>query len=133
MPAPLIKEPHLVLVASSKSTVGQMTPEKIRNLYLGTAILINGQSVKPLLNYSDGYSQEMFMQKVMLMSTHAYEYRIISHVFRKGGNRPPVYTGVHKLINALKTNQNAVTYMYSDEAGAHPDLKIINILWEDKD
>lgn len=133
LPAGLIKKPDMVLVASIKSTAGPLSVEEVRKLYLGATLLDNGQIIRPLLNYSDGYLQELFMQKVMLMSTPHYEHHILSRVFRMGGNRPKVHTGLHKLVGALKADPNTVTYMYSDEAGAHPDLKVLSILWKDQD
>ena len=133
-PAGQITRPDMVLVTSIKSTVGSLTVAEVRKLYLGMTLLDNGQIIKPLLNYSDGYLQELFMQKVMLMSTTTYERHILSRVFRTGGNRPLVHTGIHKLVGALQADPSTVTYMYIDEAGAHPGLKILCILWkEDQD
>lgn len=123
----------LVLVTSSTSTITSLTPEQVRKLYLGIPLFSNGQTIKPLLNHSDGYLQEVFMQKVMFMSTPAYERQILSRVFRMGGNRPPAYTGLHKLLNALKSDPSTLTYMYSDEASAHPELKILGTLWDGQD
>lgn len=131
LPAGKIKAPNMVLVASIKSSANPLSVEEVRKLYLGATLLDNGHTIKPLLNYSDGYLQELFMQKVMLMSTKTYEHHILSRVFRMGGNRPKVYTGLHKLVGALNADPNTVTFMYSDEAGAHPGLKVISILWKE--
>ena len=133
MPVALAAGPDLVLVSSSKSTIGPLPEDEVRKLYLGITILADGQPIKPLRNHSDSYVQQVFMRKVMFMSTQAYERQILSQVFRMGGNRPPIFTGVHKLISALKADPSTVTYMYSDEASAHPDLRILGILWEDTD
>ena len=124
----------LVLVASSVSSI--ITPLKaaeVRKLYLGISMFNEGQIIRPLLNYSDNYLQEVFMQKVMFMSTPAYERQILSRVFRMGGNRPPVYAEIKNLLAALKDNPDTLTYMYRVEASAHPELKIINTLWEQRD
>lgn len=126
-------EPDLVLVTSNLSTIGPLTTEEVRKLYLGVSMFHEGQTIKPLLNYSDSYVQEVFMQKVMFMSTPAYQRQILSRVFRMGGNRPPAYTGLHMLLDALKADSSTLTYMYSDEASAHPELKIISTLWEAQD
>ncbi|MDO8412478.1 MAG: hypothetical protein Q7S51_01665 [Gallionellaceae bacterium] len=125
--------PDLVLVASNTSTIAPLTADEVRKLYLGIPIFNNGQTIKPLLNHSDGYLKEVFMQKVMFMSTPAYERQILSRVFRMGGNRPPVYTGLHTLLSALKDDPSTLSYMYSDEASAHPELKIVSTLWEEQD
>ena len=124
----------LVLVVSNASSI--ITPLKaveVRKLYLGISMFNEGQIIRPLLNYSDNYLQEVFMQKVMFMSTPAYERQILSRVFRMGGNRPPVYAEIKNLLGALKDDPDTITYMYRDEASAHPELKIVNTLWEPKD
>ncbi len=133
LPSGLIKKPDMVLVASVESTLGPLSVEEVRKLYLGETLLGNGQTIKPLLNYSDGYLQELFMHKVLFMNTTTYEHHILSRVFRVGGNRPKVYTGLHKLLGALTADPNTITYMYIDEAGVHPDLKVLSILWADRD
>lgn len=128
-PAASAAEPSLVLVASINSTVSAMSVEKVHELYLVAPMFSDGKAIKPLLNYSDSFTQETFMQKVMLMSTQAYERQILARIFRMGGNRPPVYAGLTKLINALKADPTTVSYMYSDEANAHPDIRIVSTLW----
>ena len=128
--APIISEPQLVLVTSASSSINQLTTEDVRLLYLGATKTINGKPIHPLLNRSDGYLLELFMQKVLFMSASTYERRILSRAFRLGDNRPSSFSGVHQLISALKADPNAVTYMYSDEAGAHPDIKILAVLWK---
>lgn len=133
VPFALAAGPDLVLVTSKTSTIGLLTTDEVRKLYLGIPMFNEGQTIKPLLNYSDGYLQEVFMQKVMFMSTPAYQRQTLSRVFRIGGNRPPIYIGLHPLLNALKADSKTLTYMYSDEANAHPELKIISTLWKAQD
>ena len=123
--------PDLVLVASIRSTVPALSANEVSHLYMGVPIFHDGKIIKPLLNYSDSYTQETFMQKIMLMSTQAYERQILSKIFRMGGNRPPVHAGLTRLISALQADPTTISYMYSDEAAAHPDLRIISVLWSE--
>ena len=125
-------EPALVLVSSATSNIDPLSADEVRKLYLGDAVLSNGHPIKPLRNHSDGYVQALFMQRVIQMSAPAYERRILSRIFREGGSRPLIITGLHKLINALQSDPYAVSYMYSDEASAHPELKILSVLWDEQ-
>ena len=130
----LAADHDLVLVVSSASSiVNPLKAAEVRKIYLGISMFNEGQPIKPLLNYSDNYLQEVFMQKVMFLSTPAYERQILSRVFRMGGTRPPVYAEIKNLLGALKDDPDTITYMYRDEATAHPELKIVNTLWEQQD
>ena len=130
IPAAGAAEPYLVLVASVQSTVPALSAIETNHLYMSVPLFNDGKAITPLLNYSDSFTQETFMFKVMHMSKQAYERLILARIFRMGGNRPAIYSSLTKLIGALKSNPSAVTYMYSDEASAHPDLKIISVLWK---
>lgn len=130
IPAAMADDLYLVLVSGVKSTIPVLSTEEMQQLYTVAPMFHNGKAIKPLLNYSDSFTQETFMRKVMHMSTQAYERQVMTKVFRAGGNRPPVYTSLVKLIGALKADPNAVSYMFSDEAGVHPEIKIISTLWK---
>jgi hypothetical protein len=127
------EELGLVFVTSSKSTTPALTAGEIRKLYLGVTLLADGQTIKPLRNNSDDYLQEVFMQKVMFMSTPTYERQILSRVFRIGGTRPPVYNNLDKLIDALEADPSTLSYMSRKDAQATPDIKIIGNVWENRD
>jgi hypothetical protein len=116
---------RLVLVAGAHSPIARLSADEARRLYLGMPMLVDGKPVHPLRNNSDAMVQEMFMQKVMYMSTAAYERQIMSRVFRAGGSRPPVYTEAKELLGALESDPAAVTYLPRDQAMATPKLRIV--------
>jgi hypothetical protein len=118
----------LVLVANAHSAIQKLSPEETRKLYLGMPMLVDSQRVHPLRNNSDPTVQEMFMQKVMFMSTPAYERQILSRVFRMGGTRPMAYDELRELLKALEKDPTAVTYLPRDVAAARPGLKIVGEL-----
>ena len=117
-------EQPLVLVASVHSTIRQLSADETRKLYLGMPLIVGGQRVRPLRN-ANPKVQEMFMQKVMFMSTPAYERHILSRVFRMGGSRPPVYVELRELLAALEQDPAAVTYLPRELAVARSDLRIV--------
>ncbi len=118
-------ELRLVLVTSAQSSIPQLTPDQARKLYLGMPMVVDGKLIHPLRNNSDATVQEMFMQKIMFMSTQAYERQILGRVFRTGGNRPPVYTEMPELLKALESDRNAVTYLPRDTATSTVGVRII--------
>lgn len=120
-----IADPELVLVASSRSPVVNLTVPDARKLFLGSPVLINGQLLRPVRNIADALVSEMFMQKVMFMSTEDYERQIRSRVSRTGGGRPPAYDDMGELIVALQRDPLAVTYMPLSQARARPGLRIL--------
>jgi hypothetical protein len=121
-------EQSLVLVANAQSAIQRLSPDETRKLYLGIPMLVDSQRIRPLRNNTNLKVQEMFMQKVMFMSTPAYERQILSRVFRMGGTRPPAYAELRDLLNALESDPAAVTYMPRELATARPGLKIVGEL-----
>jgi hypothetical protein len=116
---------RLVLVASTQSPIVRISVEEERNLYLGIPILVGGQPVQPVRNITDPVTEEMFLQKIMFMSSQAYERQILSRVFRSGGNPPLVVTNKSDLINALLADRMAVTYMLRETAVAIRGIRIV--------
>ena len=121
-------EPALVLVASAHSAIQRLSPDETRKLYLGIPMIVDGKRVRPLRNNTDPLVQEMFMQKVMFMSTPAYERQILSRVFRMGGTRPAAYGDMNELLKAIEADPAAVTYLTRERAAARPGLKIVGEL-----
>lgn len=118
-------ESSLVLVANAQSAIKQLSPAEARKLYLGVPMIVESNRVHPLRNNTDPMVQEMFMQKVMFMSTPAYERQILSQVFRMGGTRPFAYVEMGDLLRALETDPAAVTFLPRGLAATRPGLKIV--------
>ena len=118
-------EPSLVLVASAHSAIQRLSPDETRKLYLGVPMIVDSQRVRPLRNNTDPMVQEMFMQKVMFMSTPAYERQILSRVFRMGGTQPLVYAELRELLQALERDPAAVTYLPREQVTPRSGLKVV--------
>jgi len=121
-------EPSLVLVANAHSAIQRLSPSETRKLYLGIPMIVGSQRVRPLRNSTDPMVQEVFMQKVMFMSTPAYERQILSRVFRMGGTRPLAYAELRELLKALEKDPAAVTYLPREIATTRSGLKIVGEL-----
>lgn len=118
-------EPDLVLVASARSPIVSLTHAETRKLYLGVPLLVEQQRIHPLRNNTNAVVQEIFMQKVLFMSTPTYERQVLSRVFRMGGIRPAEYANLRELLAALEADPGAVTYVLRAFADTQPGLKII--------
>lgn len=117
--------PALVLVANVHSPLQALSVAQTRKLYLGVPLLVGQQRIRPLRNNTNAVVQEIFMQKVMFMSTQAYERQILSRVFRTGGTRPAEYARLRDLLAVLESDPGAVTYLLRAFAETQPGLKII--------
>lgn len=117
---------QLVLVTNAQSPITTLTSVEARRLYLGVPVQVNGRTVIPLRNTSEARLQEVFMQRVMYMATETYERQILNRVFRTGGQRPPMYTELRELVEALKSNPLAISYMWHETALATPAVKIVS-------
>ena len=124
LPAPA-DELRLVLVASAKSNVAGMMPAEVRRLYLGIPIIRDGKEIIPVLNTSDPMIQEVFLQRVLFMSAHAYVRQMTARVYRSGGNRIRNYNDFRNLVEALVEDPQSVTYMPYETASTLSGIKII--------
>lgn len=121
-------DPALVLVTNAQSPIERLSSDEVRKLYLGVPLIVGTQRVRPLRNATNSTVREMFMQKVMFMSTPAYERQILSRVFRMGGARPAEFDEMRELLRALELDPGAVTYLPRSFAVTRPELKIIGEL-----
>jgi hypothetical protein len=126
----LAAERSLVLVRSEQATVPPLTEQEVRKLFLGEALIKNGQRVQALRNGTSPFLYEVFLQKIVFMSARNYERQLLSRVFRLGGQRPPAYEDLNELIAALMNNPAAVTFMWEDEARTIPGIKVSTQLWQ---
>ena len=123
-------ERSLVVVRSDQTAGPALTEQEVRKLFLGEALIKDGQRVEPLRNGANLLLYEVFLQKIIFMSARNYERQLLSRVFRLGGQRPPLYNDLNELIAMLKTNPATVTFMWEDEARAIPGIKVSTLLWQ---
>lgn len=129
-PAP---ERRLVLVASADASIGNISPAEVRRLYLGLRVTAaDGSPILPLVNRSDPFLQEVFLQKVMFLSAPAYERALLANLLRAGAVRPVEIDSRKTLLEALRAQRNAVTCLWAEDAEATPALKIVTELWRER-
>ncbi|MGH8603331.1 MAG: hypothetical protein ACREXR_11335 [Gammaproteobacteria bacterium] len=122
-------ERTVVLAASATSDIPPLTVPEIRKLFLGVPLDKHGKRIIPLLNNSNRLLYEVFLQNVAFMSAPAYEQQVLSIVFRLGGKRPDRYLDPNALLDALRKNPEAVTYLWDDQVREDQDIKLVSKLW----
>jgi hypothetical protein len=116
---------HLVLVAGAASPITGLSVAEVRRLYLGVPITRDGHGITPVRNSSDATVREMFLQRVLFMSSMAYERQISARIFRTGGNRLPEYFNLRDVVAALAADPWAISYMSEDTAAGLGAVKVI--------
>ncbi len=119
----------LVLVRGANGGDIKLTTTEVRRLFLGLPITKNGHTLSAAINHTDPLLYQVFLQKVVFMSSHVYERHLLTNVVRLGGQRPQSYTDPRELLNTLRERSDTVTFMWNDEINPDPAIVIIKDLW----
>jgi hypothetical protein len=124
--APMVhaEEQRIAIVASAGSGIKVISAKRVRRAYLGASIVLDGVEIKPLLNQTDQFAEEVFLQKVLFMSAEAYERQLLARAFR-GGSRPKAYENLTDLLAALHNDNATITFMLYETAINTPGIRII--------
>jgi hypothetical protein len=120
---------RLVLVASAEAEIGALSSEDVRRLYLGAALARRDQRLQPVLNATDSRLEEVFLQKVIFLSSQAYRQRWLSLTFRAGVLQPEAYESESALVQAVANSKFAVTFMWEQDLANQPRLRKVLELW----
>src|ERR1039457_4162493 len=61
------EEQRIAIVASAGSGIKVISAKRVRRAYLGASIVLDGVEIKPLLNQTDQFAEEVFLQKVLFI------------------------------------------------------------------
>jgi hypothetical protein len=126
---PGAQQRELVLVTADSSEVPALTASEVRRLFLGVVVEKGDRRLVPIQNLSEPLLHEVFLQKVVFMSSRSYERHLLAQMFRSGGHRPARYAETGALVAALQRQPGAVTYMWSSSAKQTPGIKVVQELW----
>ena len=115
----------LVIVTSNKSKVTSLNRKELRRVYLGLAVVKNELKVRPIRNLSNEDLHEVFLQKVMFMSSRTYERQLNMRTIRKGLKPPAEYMTSNNVMKALLGNEESIAYMWKSEADSNPNIRIL--------
>lgn len=115
----------LVIVTGSQSDITSLTPKELRRVFLGLNVTNNNSAVIPIRNHSDEMLHEVFLQKIMFMSSRTYERQLNLRIVRKGLERPKQFSKQSEIISVLTNTNNSITYMWEQDAKNFSDLRVI--------
>jgi hypothetical protein len=120
---------RLVLVTDSSSGIESLTSRETRRLFLGLPVLKQGRSLEAAINRSDPFLYEVFLQRVVFMSSSIYERHLLTNALQLGGQRPQIYNDMRSLVNSLKESPGTVSLLWESDALANPNLVILGEVW----
>lgn len=120
---------HLVLVTDSATGVTSLSTSEVHKLFLGLPVEKAGHSLEAAINHSDPVLYEIFLQKIVYMSSISYERHLLSNVIQLGGQRPQVFNNIQSLISALKQKPGTVSVLWDSDLKTASDLTVIGEVW----
>ncbi|MBV1908842.1 MAG: hypothetical protein KUG78_05935 [Kangiellaceae bacterium] len=124
------KQKELVLVSSKVANIKPISRLQIKKIFLGYPVEIEGESIYAVRNTSDDKIYEIFLQKLIHLSSKNYERRLLSQTFRTGKSKVLSKDSKNDLVEQLLNNKNEVSYMWRKEALENPSLKVLQVLWQ---
>lgn len=119
---------HLVLVTSVSSSINVLNRNQIRKIYLGSPLAEIARPIQPLINHSNGMLHEMFLQKVLFMSTKAYERHVRDVKPSSRAVLPISYRSESRLIAYLKLHPDSIAFLTEQKAAQLSSLKVVSRL-----
>jgi hypothetical protein len=120
---------RLVLVTDSTTGITTLSTSEIHKLFLGLPIEKGGRSLEAAINHSDPFLYEIFLQKIVYMSSISYDRHLLSNVIQLGGQRPQIFNNTQSLITALKQKPGTVSVLWENDIRTRSDLTIIGEIW----
>lgn len=115
----------LVMVTSVASSIGTLNRHQIRKVYLGSPSDAINHPIQALINRSDSLLYEMFLQKLLFMSTKAYERHVRHLQPALGTVLPRDYRSESRLVDYLKSHPDSIAFMTARTASQLPGLRVI--------
>ena len=103
----------------------------LRKAYLGVAVTIDGQRLRPILMRGDEKLEQIFYQSVVAMSKKSYERRRLSLALKYGTPRLTELNDLALVSEALRSEPCAMTYLWGSDAASLQGVKQIKLLWQD--
>lgn len=126
---PVQAQERVVLVVSANSPIEQLDSLELRKLYLGIDVVREGRLIRPLRNLSSSKVDEVFLQNVVGLTRTRYDRRLLANLMRFGAPRPAEYSDLSQLMQAVRVNPHAVTYLMVDESTDLSGLRVLRALW----
>lgn len=108
-----------------------MNAGEVRRSFMGLTVSVpNGTTVRPLINNAQTSLREAFLQHVVGMSDLMYRRRVLTLALRQGVTTPRTFDSEATLAQELRTDPNAVSYMWASTAERMPGIRVVRTLWQ---
>ena len=121
----------VVLVTGAACPLTDINALDLRKAYLGVAVKVDGERLKPILMRGDEMLEQIFYQSVVAMSKKSYERRRLSLALKYGTPRLAELDDLAAVPEALRSEACAITYLWGSDAEALQGIKTIKLLWQD--
>lgn len=121
---------QLVLVTHQTTGVQTLTSEEIRRLFLGQPVTKQGKQLDVIINQSDPLLYQVFLQKIMFMSSQVYERRLLENVIQLGGRRPKVHHSQDALVADLHKSPGKISFIWNSKLRLYPALVVVGETWQ---
>ncbi|MEJ2553316.1 MAG: hypothetical protein P8164_03795 [Gammaproteobacteria bacterium] len=120
---------HLVLVTDAATGVTSLSTSEIHKLFLGLPVEKDGHPLEAAINHSDPFLYEIFLQKIVYMSSISYDRHLLANVIQLGGRRPQIFNDTQSLITALEQRPGTVSVLWDSDLKNASELTIIGEVW----
>lgn len=122
----------VVLVTGSEGPLSDISSLDTRKAYLGIAVPVGDNTLRPFRRGKDERLNLIFLQSVIAMSRRSYERRLLSMMLKFGTPRPVEVDSHEELVERLSKNRYGIAYMWKADADADARVKIIRVLWQER-
>lgn len=124
--APAVK--GVVVIVNSDGPLTAVTPEVVRDIYLGEVRITDGITLEPV-NYREGPVKDVFLSEVVKLSSREYKLLWVKLVFREGLRVPGTFGSSYDVIEHVVENKGGVGYVPSSELERLGEVEGVTILW----
>ncbi|VAW60104.1 hypothetical protein MNBD_GAMMA08-1914 [hydrothermal vent metagenome] len=126
---------RLLLITKSEYKPLPLNRNELRRLFLGMPVYREGKKLSPLINKSEGFCYQVFLQSIIGMSEKRYERALLSGFYRQGIASPIIYEDMNALLSELKKQESSITFLFdhSDANSGNADItndKNLNVVQE---
>jgi len=119
----------VVLVTGESCPVEKLDALDVRKVYLGIAVSLDGNHIRPLRLTGDEQLNRIFFQSIVAMSRKSYEKRALSLALRSGTPRPAEIDDLDVALDIVRRVECSIVYAWSDELAGRDGIKILQPLW----
>lgn len=117
---------RLLLVTKAEYKPLPLNKNELRRLFLGMPVYRDGKKLSPLINKSEGFCYQVFLQSIVGMSEKRYERTLLSGFYRKGIATPMIYEDKNDLLSELKNQTTSITFLFDHGEENSNNLSIDN-------